>query len=131
MTTSTQATFDLTNTYIHLTDGPEAVPVEVRPDFWEKIESRADLQEGRLVTVFHHDSDWNHAEMHPAGEEVVYVLSGGFDLILEQAEGEQVIAMQSGLAFIIPRGVWHRAIVHQPGEALFITRGAGTQTRPV
>jgi hypothetical protein len=128
-----QSAFDLIATYVHLADGPRAVPVEVGEDFWATIGSRADLEDGRLVAVFHFGStgSWPHWEMHPAGDEVVCLLSGAIDLVLQADDGERVIPLRGRAACIVPRGVWHRGITHEPGDALFITRGAGTRHRPV
>jgi quercetin dioxygenase-like cupin family protein len=121
---------DLASTYVQLDDGPEAREVPVGPDFWETIAQRADLHGGRLVVVAHNAADWPTWEMHPAGEEVVYLLSGTVDLVLAEPDGERAIALCPGQAVVVPRGVWHRAIVHQPGDTLHVTRGAGTQHRP-
>jgi mannose-6-phosphate isomerase-like protein (cupin superfamily) len=128
-----QPAFDLAATYVRLADGPSAVPVDVGQDFWATIDSRPDLLAGRLVAVFHFGSlgSWPHWEVHPAGDELVCLLSGAIDLVLEEEGGERVVPLRDRAACIVPRGVWHRGIVHQPGDALFITRGAGTQHRPV
>jgi len=125
------AAIDLTTTYVHLTDGPAARPVPVGPDFWATIGARADLAGGRLVLVVHNAADWPTWERHPAGEEIVYLLSGALDLVLEEPAGERVVALRAGQAVIVPRGVWHRAIVHTPGDTLHITRGDGTENRAV
>ena len=121
--------FDLTGTYVHLTDGPDARPVPVGPDFWQRIDERTDLDDGRLVMVNRQTADWPHWEMHPAGEEIVVQLTGAIDLVLDEPGGERIVALDAGKAVIVPRGIWHRGIVRQPGDALFITRGAGTQHR--
>ncbi len=123
--------FDLTTTYVHLEDGPVARPVPVGADFWETIDRRSDLAGGRLVLVVHNAADWPTWEMHPAGEEIVYLLSGAVDLVLQEPAGERVVALCRGQAVIVPRGVWHRGIVRSPGDTLHITRGDGTQHRPV
>jgi mannose-6-phosphate isomerase-like protein (cupin superfamily) len=125
-----EARFDLVHTYVHLEDGPAAVADEVDADFWDKIESRPALHGGRLVGTFHNAADWDIWEMHPAGDEVVCLLSGAIDVVLEKADGEQVLELRPGATCIVPRGVWHRAIVHEPGDTLHITRGAGTRHRP-
>ena len=69
--------------------------------------------------------------MHPAGDELVYLLSGAMELVLDAPGGEQVVALGERQAIIIPPGVWHRARILRAGDALFVTRGAGTQHRPV
>ena len=126
-----EAVFDLADTYVHLEDGPGAVPLEVADDFWERIGSRTDLGDGRLVCAFRFTEDWSGWEVHPAGDEIVCLLSGSMDLVLEEEAGERVVPLRGEAACIVPRGVWHRAIVHEPSHALHITRGAGTQHRPL
>jgi mannose-6-phosphate isomerase-like protein (cupin superfamily) len=125
-------TFDLTRTYVHLEDGPAAVPVKVGPDFWATIDRRTDLNRGRLVTVFRYPQavDWDHWEVHPEGDEIVCLLSGALDLVLEEDGRERVVELRDRATYIVPRGVWHRGTVRAPSEALHITRGAGTQHRP-
>jgi mannose-6-phosphate isomerase-like protein (cupin superfamily) len=122
--------FDLAQTYVQLEDGPSAVAIEVGEDFWDNIESRPGLRGGRLVGTFHNAADWGVWEMHPAGDEIVCLLSGAIDVVLEDGEGERVIELRPGATCIVPRGVWHSAIVHTPGDTLHITRGAGTRHRP-
>jgi mannose-6-phosphate isomerase-like protein (cupin superfamily) len=122
--------FDLATTYVQLDDGPRASAVEVDDEFWQTIDRRSELQGGRLVGRFHNAQDWDIWEMHPAGDEVVCLLSGAIDVVLDEPEGERVVELEAGRTCIIPRGVWHRAIVRKPGDTLHITRGEGTQHRP-
>lgn len=56
--------------------------------------------------------------MHPAGEEVVYLLSGAIDLVLEGADGERIVPLRDSEAYIVPSGTRHRAVVHAPGQVL-------------
>lgn len=129
MANSLVSPFDLISTYIHLEDGAVANPVAVSEDFWATIDTRTELHGGRLVTLFHieNTNEWVNWEMHPAGDEVVCLLSGAVDVVLQDGKREQCIALRVRAACIIPCGVWHRAIVHTPSDLLFITRGAGTQ----
>lgn len=122
--------FDLAATYIHLEDGPEAVPIEAGPEFWATLERRTELQRGRLVCVCPNRETWTSWEMHPAGDEIVSLLSGRLDLVLEEDGGERTIPLHPGATCVVPQGVWHRVIVHTPGDTLHITRGAGTRHRP-
>jgi mannose-6-phosphate isomerase-like protein (cupin superfamily) len=122
--------FDLARTYVQLDGGPSAVAIEVDEHFWENIETRPALPGGRLVGTFHNAADWDVWEMHPAGDEVVCLLSGAIDVVLEEEDGERTIPLRPGDACIVPRGVWHSAIVHTPGDTLHMTRGAGTRHRP-
>ena len=123
--------FSLFNTYIHLQEGTGAVPVPVGEDFWATIDQRTDLDAGRLVMAMHMTEDWDHWEMHPAGEEVLFLLWGDMDFILDTPVGEQQTRLTQGQALIVPRGVWHRALVLEPSNLLTITPGEGTQHRPL
>jgi mannose-6-phosphate isomerase-like protein (cupin superfamily) len=125
--------FDPIRTYVHLADGPAATLVPVTDDFWEKIQSRADLHEGRLLTSYHFQSaaDWDHWERHPDGDEIVCLLAGAMDLVLDEESGERVVELRDRAACVVPRGVWHHGIVRAPSDALFVTRGKGTEHRPL
>jgi len=122
--------FDLATTYVQLDDGPGALAVEVDDRFWETIDRRPELRGGRLVGTFHNPADWDVWEMHPAGDEVVCLLSGAVDVVLDEEGGERVVALEAGQTCIVPKGVWHSANVREPGDTLHITRGEGTQHRP-
>jgi mannose-6-phosphate isomerase-like protein (cupin superfamily) len=128
--------FDLSTGIIHLGLGPTATPV---PDFaWtsedlERYESTfaADGDEGRLVCITAQQQTWDSWERHPAGEEVVILLSGRVDVVQDLPDGERVVELHPGEALVNPAGVWHRTRVHEPGQALFITPGRGTEHRPL
>ena len=122
--------FDLATTYVQLDDGPQAFAVEVDDEFWTTIDRRPELRGGRLVGTFHNAKDWDVWEMHPAGDEVVCLLTGAVGVVLDAPGGERLVDLRAGQTCIVPRGVWHRAIVREPGETLHITRGEGTQHRP-
>ena len=124
-------TFDLAATYLHLDDGPSAHRVEVDEGFWETIDDRTELRDGRLVMMMRYTADWDSWEMHPAGDEIVYALDGAIDLILDEEHGERVVPLRGRAGCIVPRGVWHRGVVHRPGDVLHITRGEGTRHRPL
>ena len=127
---TTSEAFDLATTYVQLDDGPAATAVPVDEQFWETVDRRPELHGGRLVGAFHNASDWDSWEMHPAGDELVCLLSGAIDVVLDEEHGERVVPLEAGKTFIVPRGVWHRAVVHEAGDTVHITRGAGTQHRP-
>jgi mannose-6-phosphate isomerase-like protein (cupin superfamily) len=131
MAGTTQLAFELLSTYVHLADGGDAVSVAVDASFWAEIGSRIALHGGRLVGVTHQTGDWPTWERHPAGDELIVLLSGAVDIVLQDQEGERVVELRRGAASIVPRGVWHRFIVCTPGYVLFITPGSGTQHRPL
>src|SRR5262249_1075992 len=112
-------------------DGPAAVLVPVEADFWERIEERKELHQGRLLMVTHQSGAMPHWEMHPAGDELLYLLSGKMEVVLEINSSEQVVSLAARTAVIVPQGIWHTFRVDEPGELLSITRGAGTQVRAI
>jgi mannose-6-phosphate isomerase-like protein (cupin superfamily) len=128
MTTATKG-FDLATTYLSLADGPDAKRIEVGPDFWQTIDQRDDLAE-RLVAIFAYDADWSSWEVHPDGDEIVLLLSGAVDLVLDLPSGQRTVELRDRSAAVVPRGVWHTANVLAASEALHITRGAGTAHLP-
>jgi mannose-6-phosphate isomerase-like protein (cupin superfamily) len=128
--------FDLSKTFIHLGLGAKATPLpdfEWSPAFMDayRYSTDSDGDEGRLVCVVEQDATWDSWERHPAGEEVVYLISGRVDVIQELDDGEHVVALHPGEAMVNPPNVWHTALVHEPGAALFITPGRGTEHKPL
>jgi mannose-6-phosphate isomerase-like protein (cupin superfamily) len=121
--------FRLGANFIQLSDDADATPVPVGADFWERIAKRRDLQEGRLLTFFHLGSGNVHWEMHPAGDEILCLISGATAVVLEEGKTRRRVELKAGEAFIVPRGVWHCFEVSEPGDLLAITRGAGTEVR--
>src|SRR5262245_3956445 len=108
MTQAVPQSFALEHTYVQLEDGPAARPVPVDADFWQRIGERADLRAGRLVMVSLQGADWPQWEMHPAGDELVCLLSGAVDLILEIDGAERRVALRGRSFVIVPQGIWHR-----------------------
>jgi len=125
--------FEGEKTYLHLGAEGTAVPLEVDESFWEKLTTGGfdHLGPGRLVSTYDFNEDWASWEQHPAGEEVVVLISGAMEFVLETESGEQKISMnQPGQFLLVPRGAWHTANVVQSAKALFITPGEGTAHRP-
>ena len=128
-------TIDLSSSIVHLGRGATAVPVGGADWSQEWLERygadfAADGDEGRMVCVFPQGETWSTWERHPAGEEVVVLLSGRVDIIQEIDGEHRKVELHAGEAMINPRGVWHTADVHEPGQGLFITPGKGTEHRP-
>lgn len=123
--------FDLDTTYLALEAGTGVTAMAVTDDFWETVDQREELRGGRLVMLARYDADWTAWEVHPEGDEVVYLLAGAVDLVLDEPDGERVLELRGRAAVIVPKGVWHTARVHEPGDVLHITAGDGTRHRPV
>ena len=100
-------------TYVILgTDGAaQALPGGAQ--FWERPDGEL-LQrgEGWLVSEFLFHQDWPTWEMHPHGDEFVYLLSGEAALYLDEVGGMRIIRLSGTGAVIVPRGVWHTAKVN-------------------
>jgi mannose-6-phosphate isomerase-like protein (cupin superfamily) len=124
-------TLDLEQTYLLLSPDGSATPVPGGDAFWSQPEAMLDrLTPDWLVSELSYSADWANWEMHPAGDEFVYLLSGEATLLLQHAGGVQAVPLAGRAAIRVPRGVWHTADVSQPTRLLHITRGAGTQHRP-
>ena len=128
--------FDLSSTFLHLGLGATATPLpgfEWSASYLDAYDQRfeSDGAEGRLVCVSPQDETWDSWERHPAGDEVVVLLSGHVDVVQDHGGDEVTITLRPGQALVNPRGVWHRGIVHEAGTALFITPGRGTEHRPL
>ena len=70
-------------------------------------------------------------EMHPDGDELLYLISGCVDLVLEQDGVENRVEVAPGQAVVVPRGVWHRVVVREPSQLVHITPGPGAEWRPL
>lgn len=125
---------DLASTYLHLGPDGTSVPLAVDDRFWIDLgEGRFDhLGPGRLVSHGVSTEDWPVWEMHPAGEEVVCLLSGAIDFVTFVDGTERITTMdRAGSFVVVPRGTWHTARVRKTAALLFITAGDGTDHRPV
>ncbi len=122
---------DPQQTYVHLAGDGEARSVP-GDSFWELPASERDrFGQGWLISEFAFTQDWPNWEMHPQGDEFVYLLSGAVELLLERGSGIETIVLAGSGAVVVPRGVWHTAKVRTPSRMLHVTRGEGTLTRPV
>jgi len=100
-------------------------------EFWGQPQAALDaLGHDWLVSEFAFDADWGNWEMHPAGDEFVYLLEGDVEFHLELPDGLSTRRLTGRGAVVVPRGVWHTAKVLRPSRMFFITMGAGTEHRP-
>jgi mannose-6-phosphate isomerase-like protein (cupin superfamily) len=125
-----QSVFDLDSTYLALaTDGGIAT-MTVTDDFWATVDQRRELAGGRLVMLARYEADWPSWEVHPAGDELVYLLAGAVDLVLDEPGGERVVELRGRAGCLVPAGVWHTARVHDRATPCTSPPATGPTTAP-
>jgi quercetin dioxygenase-like cupin family protein len=78
----------------------------------------------------------HRGELHPDGDELLYLISGRVNVVLDDGDldnvgTETVTALEPGQAFVVPQGVWHRVEVLEPSHFVHITPGPGSGHRPL
>ena len=131
--------FSLGETYVFLKDGGSA-PLVAAAGFWQELMSGQPKSpgvaivaggDGWLVATYPIDRDAQTWEMHPAGDELLTMLTGEMDVVFEQPSGvNAIVSLVPGQTCLVPRGMWHRQEVRREGTYLGITYGRGTQHRP-
>ena len=122
------------DTFLHVRDGGQTDSIPVSKSFWETLASGGfpQLEQGRLMSAFTFSAPWPTWERHPAGEELVMLLSGDATVVLEESGQERSLRLAEPGAFVlVPKNVWHTARTAVPTTLLFLTPGAGTEHRPV
>lgn len=126
---------NLSSTFLRLRPDCSIEPLPVDADFWPRLMSGqlGEFRNEYLVTSGEYQSDWSSWEIHPAGDEIVALLSGAVRLILEAPDGSrsEVALAGAGSFALVPRGHWHTARISAPAHMLFITPGEGTRHRPL
>ena len=124
---------DLSSTFVVLEPDHSAVPVEVTPALYDELDARFDRFRDRLlVSSFTFDSDWTTWEIHPAGDEIVYLISGDARMVLDRNGAQEVVHLREPGSFVIvPKSTWHTARTSVPTKMLFVTPGEGTGNKPV
>ena len=109
------------NRSLNLTDNLSVVPAESSSPF--------NRFPGFTFTSVTMSKDAPHGgEMHPDGDEIVYVISGKIEVTLE-LESDQTVNVEAGEGVIIPRGIWHKVHVVEPVELVTISPGPGFEFR--
>lgn len=121
-------------TYLHVQDGGKTSSIPVSETFWEELAGGKypQLDQGRLMSAFTFSEPWSTWERHPAGEELVMLLSGAATVMLEESGQERAVQLsEPGAYVLVPPNVWHTVKTRVPTTILFLTPGAGTEHRPV
>ena len=103
--------------------------VPVTPTIFKDLDVRYDkFKSHTLVSIYNFESDWKVWERHPAGDEIVVLLSGSVKMTILKEEGEQIVSLtEPGSFVVIPCNAWHTAGTSEPTQMLFITPGEGTE----
>ena len=133
-------TIDLLKNYLLLEPDGTAVRLPGGADFWSQLMSGdatdsgirqlMGSEKGRLLSALSMGADWTNWEMHPAGDELLFMLDGKATFVLDLSDGLREVALSAGRLLVIPKGVWHTAKVSEPVRLLALTAGLGTQHRP-
>jgi mannose-6-phosphate isomerase-like protein (cupin superfamily) len=123
---------DLASTFVVVQPDHSAVPVAVTPAIFEELDRRFENFRDRvLVSSFAFDADWPSWEIHPAGDEIVCLLSGEATMILDRNGTEETVHLSvPGSFVIVPKATWHTARTSTPTRMLFVTPGQGTRNKP-
>ena len=71
-------------------------------------------------------------ERHPDADEVLVLISGRIEVLLEEKEGDPTTyEVGPGEAFVVPKGLWHRLVALEPTQLLHITPGPHGEWRPL
>ncbi|MEM1176498.1 MAG: cupin domain-containing protein [Pseudomonadota bacterium] len=103
--------------------------VDVQPELYAALD--ADYEQFKhhaLVACHHFHDDWPSWERHPAGDEIVVLLSGTVTLVIRSATGDDSLTLfEQGDYAVVPQNAWHTAKITEPTTMLFITPGEGTE----
>jgi hypothetical protein len=117
--------FDPSETYVHLAAGGSAVELPGGEQFWSMPEPELDRYgHGWLISEFECSSDWPSWEMHPEGEEFVYLLSGATTLLLELPSGLKSVPLNGRAAVVVPARCLAHGQSQQAKSNALCARGA-------
>ena len=86
--------------------------------------------DGLSVGIVTMTADAPHGgEMHPDGDEILYLISGKLRIVGESFPDDS-IEVQPGQACIVPRGEWHSVSIIGETQLVHITPGPGGNYRP-
>jgi mannose-6-phosphate isomerase-like protein (cupin superfamily) len=78
----------------------------------------------------------HRGEVHPDGDELLYLVSGAVEVVLDDGDehsigAETTVVLREGDAFVVPRGVWHQVRVLEPAYFVHVTPGPNGGSRPL
>ncbi len=122
--------YDSNTTRVIMSPTGDATVKTITPRFFEELGEFGTFAGRLLISRFDFDEPWPTWEMHPEGDEFVYLLCGDVDFVLRLAEGDKTIRVnEPGSYVMVPKGTWHTARPNAPTSMLFVTPGEDTQNR--
>ncbi len=114
---------------------PESQTVAVRRDLVAQLAAAKEDPpaevDGMTIGIARMSRNSPHGgEMHPDGDEVLYLISGRVRVVFELAAFEDVDLLP-GQGLVVPKGVWHRVDILEPCEIMYATPGPGGEYRPI
>lgn len=118
----------LAETFVVLGPGFRAALEPVDAGLYQRLDAKyAEFANHQMVAMHAFHEDWPTWEMHPAGDEVVVLVSGAATFVLRLDEGETILELaRPGEFAVVPKGVWHTARIREATTMLFVTPGEGT-----
>jgi len=106
--------------------------LEVSPSIYAELETSFNgFKSHNLIAAHNFQESWDVWEKHPAGDELVVLLSGRAIFHLKMSTGRESVELAEAGAFtVVPKGIWHTAEIHEPTKLLFFTPGEGTLNSP-
>ncbi len=124
---------NLSTTFLRVGSDASLGLLPVDGTFWERLigGKLGTFHNEFMLSILAIETDWTTWEMHPNGDELVCLLQGSVEFILEIEGGQRTVGLSEPGAFaVVPRGTWHTARVRAPSRVLFLTAGEGTENRP-
>jgi len=120
--------FDLVQVRALYGSSGAVTPKPVSDNFYGELGRDFDASNGALLIAEHSFAEtWPTWEIHPEGDELVYLIEGDTDFVLWAEDHESIVRVNvPGSYIIVPRDTWHTARPHKPCKMLFLTHGAGT-----
>jgi mannose-6-phosphate isomerase-like protein (cupin superfamily) len=126
MNTSRNAAFELLRTHVLLGAKGETKTGKIPAAF-----GHAQKTGGWFVGAAHINKPARWWEIHPLGDEILFLASGEVAVTIEAGRGHRVIKLHRGEVCVVPRGTWHRVDAVQGGELVFVTFQKKTRNRPI
>jgi mannose-6-phosphate isomerase-like protein (cupin superfamily) len=122
---------NLTDTFAVFKPDLTVEPIAVTPMIYEELDRRFNHFKGHALVAMHDfKSNWPTWEKHPAGDEIVVLLSGVATMTLRRKSGDESVRLtEPGSYLVVPKDTWHTALISERTRMLFITPGEGTENR--